>query len=131
MPKCVLRSRRHDADAELARHRHRLVDGAHADHEAEGILAVERGGDRRHPLGLEARLGVDQPAPDAVEIDGEAGDAVGVDAAQVGADQAMGDDGGVLLRQPVREHELPGEGLGRLGRDIDALGGFTRCVHCV
>jgi len=120
-----------DADAELARHRHRLVDRAHADHEAEGVLAVERGGDRRYPLRLEVGAGVDQPAPDAVEIAGQAGDAVGVDAAQVGAHQTMGDDRGVRLGQAVRQHELAREGLRRLRRHIDALAGFTRGVHCV
>ncbi len=55
MPKCVLRVARHEPEAELARHRDRLLDRAHADHEAEGVLPVERGGDRRHALGRELR----------------------------------------------------------------------------
>ena len=123
--------RRDDADAVVGRHRDRFLDRAHADHEAERVLAVERGGDRRHPLRLEAGLGVDQPAPDPVEVTGEAGDAVGIDAAQVGADQAMGDDLGILLRQAMRQQELEGESLGGFGRDVDAFGGFTWCGHCV
>ena len=81
--------------------------------------------------GLRLRLGVDQPAPHPVEIAGEAGDAVGIDAAQVGADEAMGDDRGILLRQAVRQQELAGESLGGFGRDVDAFGGFTWCGHCV
>jgi hypothetical protein len=56
---------------------------------------------------------------------------VGIDAAQVGADEAMGDDLGILLWQSVRQQELAGESLGGFGRNVDALGGFTWCGHCV
>jgi len=76
---------RYDADAELARHRHRLLDRDHADDEAERVLAIERGGDRRHPPGDKVRARIDQPAPQAIEIAGQAADAMGIDAAQVGA----------------------------------------------
>jgi len=113
---------RHDADAELARHRHRLLDGAHADHEAKGVLTVERSRNRRYALRRERRPRIDQASPQPVEVAGKAADAVSVDAAQVGADEARGDRGGIVLRQTVRQEKLSDECVRRLGCDIDALG---------
>ena len=49
---------------------------------------------------------------------------MGVDPAQVGADQAAGDNRGVRVRQPVREQQLPAKEFGGLGRNIDAARWF-------
>ena len=97
--------------------------------EAERVLAVERGRDRGHAPWRKARLGVDQPAPHPVEITGQAADAMGVDAAQVGADQARGHSGGVLRRQAVCEEKRAHEHIGVLGLHIDTLGGGLRRMH--
>jgi hypothetical protein len=48
---------------------------------------------------------------------------VGVDAAQIRADEAGGDGRRVFIRHAMGEKQAPGEGIGRAGLDIDA-GGF-------
>ena len=93
--------------------------GARADHEAEAVLAVEGGGDRRHALGLEIGLGIDQARAHALEIDRQPAEAVGVDAAQVGADEAAGDGGGILGRHAMGLEQRAGEGVGRHGAGVD------------
>jgi hypothetical protein len=69
------------ADPVFARDRNRLLHGARADDEAEPVLAVERGGDRRDPPRFERRARIDQAAAQAVEIARQAAQPVGVDAA--------------------------------------------------
>ena len=117
---------RDHADAELARDCDRLLHGARADDEAEAVLAVERRRHRGHALGLERRPRIDQSAAHAVEIAGQAGEPMGVDAAQIRAHQAGSDDGGIGVGHAVRHQQAPGEGIRRVGVGIDALGGGRR-----
>ena len=65
--------------------------------------------------GASDRPRIDQAAAEAVEIAGQAAEAVGVDAAQIGAHQAAGNDRRVLLRQAMRDQQAPGEGVRRAG----------------
>ena len=46
---------------------------------------------------------------------------MGVDAAQIRAHQAAGDDGGVGVGHAVRDQQAPGEGVGRLSVGIDPI----------
>ncbi len=101
MPKCVDAPCRHHADAELARHRDCFGHRPHPDHEAEAVLAVERGCDRSDALRRQVGRRVDQPGPHPFEVDRQATEAVGVDAAQVGADEAAGDGRGILGRHAM------------------------------
>ena len=94
-------ARRHHADAELARDRDRLLHRPRADHEAETVLPVQCGRDRRDPLGLEHGTRIDQAAPKAVEVARQAAKPVGVDAAQIRADEAGGDGRRVLIRHAM------------------------------
>src|SRR5262249_38046926 len=111
---------------ELARHGDRLLDGAHADYETEGILPVERGGNRGHPPRRELWPRIDQALAQAVEIAGKAADAVRIDAAQVGADAAARGEGSVLGRHVVCREQRLHECVGSIRRDIDALGYLGR-----
>jgi len=113
-------ARRHHADAEFARDRDRLLHRARADHEAETVLSIQRGRDRRDPLGLEYGTRIDQGAPKAVEITRQAAEPVGVDAAQIRADEAGGHDRRVVLAHAMGEKQPPGEGVRRAGLDVDA-----------
>jgi len=115
-------ARRHHADAEFARDRDRLLHRPRADHEAETILSIQRGCDRRDPLGFEHGTRIDQPAPKAVEVARQAAEPVGVDAAQIRADEAGGDDRGVVLGHAMGEKQAPREGVRRAGLDVDARG---------
>ncbi len=112
-------ARRDDADAEFARHVHGRGHGLGRHHEAEAVLAVERSHHRRDALDHQFRLGIDQSAPHPIEILRQELQAMGVDAAQIGAHQATGDDGRVLLGQPMRDQQAAAEGLGRLRLGID------------
>ena len=89
---------RHRSDPVLAGDPHRLVRGHPAGDQAEGVAGVEH---PRRALPRPAELGV-RPAAAAVElgeIGGEQADAVGVDAAQRGLEQAVDDVAGVLARR--------------------------------
>src|SRR3546814_16546072 len=57
-------ARCHKADAELARHLHGSGHGAGGDQEAEGVLPIERTGDRRDLLYREIGPGIDEPEAD-------------------------------------------------------------------
>ncbi len=48
---------------------------------------------------------------------------MGVDTPQVRAHQAGGDGRGILLRHSMRGEEAADESIGRLGPDMDAVGG--------
>ena len=123
-------ARRHHADAEFARDRDRLLHRPRADHEAETILSIQRGCDRRDPLGFEHGTRIDQPAPKAVEVARQAAEPVGVDAAQIRADEAGGHDRRVVLGHAMSEKQPPGEGVRRAGLDVDAPGfDLTRRRH--
>ena len=55
---------------------------------------------------------------------------MGVDAPQVRADEAAGDDCRVVLGHAMHEEQRAYKGVGICGRDIDAVGGgFLRRVH--
>ena len=94
-----------------------------ADYEAETVLPIQRGRDRRDPRGREHGMRIDQAAPKAVDVARQAAEPVRVDAAQIRADEAGGDGRRVLIRHAMGEKQAPGEGIGRAGLDIDA-GGF-------
>ena len=64
-------------------------------------------------------FGIDQSAPHAVEILRQELQAMGIDAAQVGAHQATGHGGGVFFGQAMRDQQAAAEGLGRLRLGID------------
>src|SRR5215472_9510626 len=66
---------------------------------------------------------IDQAAPKAVEVARQAAKPVGVDAAQICADEAGGDGRRVFIRHAMGEKQAPGEGIRRASLDIDA-GGF-------
>ena len=127
MPKWVLR-RRHHADAELARDRDRLLHRPRADHEAETVLSIQGGRDRRDALRLKHRTRIDQGAPEAVEVARQAAKPVGVDAAQIRANQAGGDGRRVVLGHAMGDKQAPGEGVRRVGLDVDARG-FDRTLR--
>jgi hypothetical protein len=86
-----------DADAKLARHVHGLGHRLCRNHEAEAVLPVERADHRCDALDRQLRLGIDQSTPHPFEILREKLQAMGIDAAQVGAHQATGHRGGVFL----------------------------------
>ena len=92
---------RDDADAVGLRHVDGFLDRAHADDEAEPIVTVERGCDRRDAVRLQRRVDVDQFLADAVEVDRNAAEAVCVDAAQVGMDEASCDGRCILVGQVI------------------------------
>ena len=112
---------RDHADAEFARHRDRLLHRAGTDDEAEAVAAVERGGDRRHALGLERGPRIDQAAPHPVEIAGQPGEPMRVHAAQISADETGRDDGGIAFRHAMGDQDPPGKGIGRAGLGIDPV----------
>ena len=122
MPKWGAAARRHHAEAEFARDRDRLLHRSRADHEAETVLSIQRGRDRRDPLGLEHGTRIDQSASKAVEVARQAAEPVGVDAAQICADEAGGHDRRVVLRHATGDKQAPGEGVRRAGLDVEARG---------
>jgi len=113
-------ARRHHAEAEFARDRDRLLHRSRADHEAETVLSIQRGRDRRDPLGLEHGPRIDQAAPKAVEVARQAAEPMGVDAAQIGTHEAGGDGRRVVLRHAMGEKQAPGEGIRRASLDVNA-----------
>jgi hypothetical protein len=119
MPEMRRTPRRHHADAELARHGDGLLHGPRADHEAEAVVAVEGRGHRRHAIGFEIGFGIDQAGAHALQIDRQPAKAVGVDAAQVGADETAGDGGGIFRRHAMGLEQRAGEGVGRHRAGID------------
>ena len=121
--------RRHHADAELARHGDGLLHRPRADHEAETVVAIERGGHWRHAFGHEFGVGIDQAGAHALQIDRQPAETVGVDAAQVGADQTAGNGGGILGRHAMRLEQRAGEGVGRHRAGIDEARGDLRLGH--
>jgi hypothetical protein len=55
---------------------------------------------------------------------------MGVDAAQIGAHQAGGDDRSVRFGHAMGDEQAPGEGVGRARRGVDALDlDGLRCGH--
>ena len=97
--------------------------------EAEAVLAVEGGRDRRHALGCEIGLGIDQARAHALKIDRQAAEAVGVDAAQIGADETAGDDGGILRRHAMGLQQRARESIGGDRAGVDQAGGGLRPGH--
>ncbi len=77
------------------------------------------------------RLGrrIDQARAHALQIDRQPAEAVGVDAAQVGADETAGNGGGVLRRHAMRLEQRAGEGVGRHRAGIDEACGGLRPGH--
>src|SRR6266404_5745705 len=86
------------------------------------ILSIQRGRDRRDPLGLEHGTRIDQAAPKAVEVARQAAKPVGVDAAQIRADEAGGDDRCVVFGHAMGAKQAPREGVRRAGLDVEARG---------
>src|SRR3546814_14851723 len=78
-------ARCHKADAELARHLHGSGHGAGGDQEAEGVLPIERTGDRRALLYRELGPGIDEPEAAPLQVVRPQLQAVGGAAAQIGA----------------------------------------------
>ena len=73
--------------------------------------------------GASAGRGLIRPRRRPVEIDRQPAEAMGVDPAQIGAHQAAGDDGRVLVGQPWASQQAPGEAFGAPRRHgIDAVG---------
>ena len=119
MPKCVLRR----AET-MPTPNSRAISMASAmrlgcDHEAEGVLAVERADHRRDALDLEIRPRIDQATPHAFEIVRQRLQPVGIDAAQVGVHQTARDRRRVFLRQIMRDQKPAAKGFGRFGVDIE------------
>ena len=98
-----------EADAGLFGALDRERGGLHHRHRAETVMAIEherRGAimrQRRH------RLGVDLAVGDDVEIARQPRHAVAVAAAQIGPDQSLGDDGGVLGARAVGDEHFANE----------------------
>ena len=119
-----------DADTEFARHIHGRGHGLGGDHEAKAVLSIERANHRGDPLDHQFRLGIDQSAPHPIEIMRQKLQSMGIDAAQVGAHQATGDDGRVLLRQAVRDQQAAAESLRRLHRGVERTFRRRRLAPC-
>ena len=79
-------------------------------------------------LGVSCGRAIDQARAHAIEIARQPAEAMGIDAAQVGADQAAGDGGGVLGRHVVRREQRARECVGGFRRGIDALSEFGRSM---
>ena len=71
---------------------------------------------------LEHGTRIDQPAPKAVEVARQAAEPVGVDAAQIRADEAGGDDRCVVFGHAMGAKQAPREGVRRAGLDVEARG---------
>ena len=112
-------ARRDDADTELAGHLNGLFHGFGRDHEAEGVLAIERADHRRDALDLQSRPRIDQSPPHPFEIMRQRLQPVGIDPAQIGAHQTARDRRRVLLGQTMGDQQPAAEGLGGFGVGIE------------
>ena len=120
----------HKAHPHLAlRHSDRRSHRQVRSDEAEAIVGV----DVRYARGDLGERGLcrgrEDGVADARDVAGDAVDAVRGDAAQVGEDQAVGDEGGVFGGDRVGLEDAFDEGLGGCGWDRDGfVGGLGGCA---
>src|SRR5439155_11798086 len=85
------------AGAEAFGYVHREAVGVRTDDKAEAIVAIDRGRGGCRAQHFDFRPGIDAAQSEHVEITVETGDAVGVDAAQIGGGEDLGGLGGVVF----------------------------------
>jgi nucleotide-binding universal stress UspA family protein len=111
----VAAPRRGGPDAEALRALDRLRHGAVGHDRPHAVAAVDRDRPGHASLDRNRRRGLDEAGAEALHIGRHAGDPVGVDAAQVRRDEALGHDHGVRLRQPLGPEDRGREGIEILG----------------
>ena len=110
-----------EADAGLFGALDRERRGLHHRHRPETVVAIEHEGRGAIMRQRRLRLGVDLAVGDDVEIARQPRHAVTVAAAQIGPDQTLGDDGGVLGARAVGDQHFANEAAELVVADQNAV----------